>query len=63
MQRVDQLVVEVGPRAADIGNQDGIDFLVMEFLDGETVAQRLEKGALPLDQALTIAIDEVQRRN
>ena len=28
----------------------------MEYLDGETVAQRLEKGALPLDQALQIAI-------
>ena len=41
----------------DIGNQDGIDFLVMEYLDGETVAQRLEKGALPLDQALQIAIE------
>ena len=40
----------------DIGSQDGIDFLVMEYLDGETVAQRLEKGALPLDQALTVAI-------
>ena len=41
----------------DIGSQDGIDFLVMEYLDGETVAQRLEKGALPLDQALQIAIE------
>ena len=41
----------------DIGNQDGIDFLVMEYLEGETLAQRLEKGALPLDQALTIAIE------
>ena len=41
----------------DIGNQDGIDFLVMEFIEGETLAQRLEKGALPLDQALTIAIE------
>ncbi len=36
----------------DIGSQDGIDFLVMEYLDGQTVAQRLEKGALPFDQAL-----------
>ena len=41
----------------DIGTQDGIDFLVMEYLDGETLAQRLEKGTLPLDQALTIAIE------
>ena len=41
----------------DIGTQDGIDFLVMEYLDGQTLAQRLEKGALPLDQALTIAIE------
>ena len=41
----------------DIGTQDGIDFLVMEYLDGETLAQRLEKGALPLEQALQIAIE------
>ncbi len=41
----------------DVGNQDGIDFLVMEYLDGQTLAQRLEKGALPLDQALQIAIE------
>ena len=41
----------------DIGNQDGIDFLVMEYLDGQTLAQRLEKGALPLDLALTVAIE------
>src|SRR5271167_969545 len=32
----------------DIGQQDGIDFLVMEYLEGETLAQRLQKGALPL---------------
>ena len=41
----------------DIGSQDGIDFLVMEYLDGETLAQRLEKGARPLDQALQVAIE------
>ena len=29
----------------------------MEYLEGETLAQRLEKGALPLDQALHIAIE------
>ena len=41
----------------DIGGQDGIDFLVMEYLEGDTLAQRLEKGALPLDQALKVAIE------
>ena len=41
----------------DIGSQDGIDFLVMEYLEGETLAQRLAKGALPLDQALRVAIE------
>ena len=41
----------------DVGEQDGVNYLVMEYLDGETLAQRLEKGALPLDQALTVAIE------
>jgi eukaryotic-like serine/threonine-protein kinase len=40
----------------DVGAQDGTAFLVMELLDGQTLAARLEKGALPLDQALTVAI-------
>jgi serine/threonine protein kinase len=41
----------------DIGHQDGIDYLVMEYLEGETLAQRLSKGALPLDQMLRYAIE------
>ena len=41
----------------DVGEQDGVNFLVMEYLEGETLAQRLKKGALPLDQALTVAIE------
>src|ERR1700683_145262 len=40
----------------DVGHQDGIDYLVMEYLEGETLAFRLLKGPLPLDQVLTIAI-------
>jgi len=39
----------------DIGCHDGVDFLVMEYLDGETLEQRLLKGPLPLDQALRYA--------
>src|ERR1700730_7423869 len=41
----------------DIGQQDGIDFLVLEYLDGETLAARLKKGPLPLDTALRYAIE------
>src|ERR1700726_2108883 len=41
----------------DIGQQDGIDFLVMEYLEGETLTQRLVKGALPLEQVLQYAIE------
>src|SRR5256712_4596577 len=41
----------------DIGHQDGIDFLVMEYLEGETLAERLKKGPLPLDQVLQFAIE------
>ena len=38
----------------DIGSQDGIDYLVMECVEGESLAQRLERGALPFDQLLKI---------
>jgi Tol biopolymer transport system component/predicted Ser/Thr protein kinase len=41
----------------DVGSQDGTDYLVMEYLEGETLAQRLERGRLPPEQALKIAID------
>ena len=36
----------------DIGSQDGVDYLVMECVEGETLAKRLEKGPLPLEQVL-----------
>ncbi len=41
----------------DIGQAEGIDYLVMEYLEGETLAQRLEKGALPTDQILRYGIE------
>src|ERR1700692_2607231 len=40
----------------DIGSQDGIDYLVMEFLEGETLADRLRKGAMPINEVFKIAI-------
>jgi Tol biopolymer transport system component len=41
----------------DIGRQDDIDFLVMEYLEGETLASRLKNGPLPLDQAMKTAVE------
>ena len=36
----------------DVGDQDGADYLVMELLDGETLAERLKKGALAVEQTV-----------
>jgi eukaryotic-like serine/threonine-protein kinase len=51
----------------DVGHQDGIDYLVMECVEGETLAKRIEKGPLPLDQVLKLgaqladALDKAHR--
>src|SRR5580700_6604295 len=41
----------------DVGHQDGTDYLVMEFLEGETLADRLRKGPLPAQQVLKYGIE------
>jgi eukaryotic-like serine/threonine-protein kinase len=52
----------------DVGQQDGIDFLVMEYLEGETLADRLAKGPLAIEQVLRIggevadALDKAHRQ-
>jgi len=41
----------------DVGHQDGMDYLVMEFLEGESLADRLARGALPIPELLQIGIE------
>ena len=40
----------------DVASADGHDFIVMEFLDGETLEQRLRRGPLPLPELFQVAI-------
>ncbi len=55
-------------RLYDVGSQNGTDYLVMEYLEGETLADRLMKGPLPLEQVLKVggevadALDKAHRQ-
>src|SRR4051812_28971291 len=40
----------------DVGSEGGTDFLVMEYLEGDTLAARIATGPIPLDEALKIGI-------
>src|SRR5262245_50854373 len=52
----------------DVGSQDGVEYLVMELLEGETLSDRLARGALPLEQTLRFgqeiadALDKAHRQ-
>jgi Tol biopolymer transport system component/tRNA A-37 threonylcarbamoyl transferase component Bud32 len=41
----------------DVGHQDGTDYLVMEYLEGESLAARLARGALPLRETLRVGME------
>src|ERR1700681_4217244 len=41
----------------DVGEHNGTAYLVMQYLEGETLADRLKQGALAVDQALRYAIE------
>jgi Tol biopolymer transport system component len=41
----------------DVGSQDGVEYLVMEYLEGQALADRLARGPLPLDQTLKIGAE------
>src|SRR3989442_14852118 len=47
----------------DVGHQDGIDYLVMECVEGETLAKRLEKGPLALEQVLKLGAQIADRKS
>jgi Tol biopolymer transport system component/predicted Ser/Thr protein kinase len=47
----------------DVGHQDGTDYLVMEYLEGETLATRIARGPIKLDEVLKISIEIAEALN
>ena len=41
----------------DVGNHEGVEYLVMEYLEGETLAERLARGPLPFEQTLRFGFE------
>src|SRR6185312_11224716 len=40
----------------DFDAQEGVDFLVMEHVEGDTLARKLERGALPMAETVALGI-------
>ena len=49
--------LRIGLPNNDVGSEDGVDYLVMEHLEGESLSDRLKKGPLPYETALARAIE------
>src|SRR6516165_4813095 len=47
----------------DVGHENGTHYLVMEYLEGETLAQRLERGPIKIEEALKIGIEIAEALN
>jgi eukaryotic-like serine/threonine-protein kinase len=45
----------------DVGHQDGTGYLVMEFLQGESLADRLKRGPVPLVEVVKIGAEIAER--
>ena len=47
----------------DVGHQNGIEYLVMEYLEGETLDKKIARGPIKIDEALKIAVEIAEALN